>query len=380
MIIKTQHLDVPHHISLISGIFFCFRLLTGPVNAVFLLSRGITLFDLTVMQIIFYTFSLVANYPIGYLTDKFKHKKLLSYSFWLTALSFGLFLYAPHLGILYLAQIIMSIGITLADINFSTWLAKEIDVNLQDHKHSLDYYSLFDEEIRSIGGIISSAIFCILTVAVEKCFFYEGLYIATVVLIIALQFYLYIIPEHPNFKGYAKQRDQSLHQSIWSIIKPYNQILFLAISSIIWCAYQPLFSYWQPLLVDHGYKFKINVPNNIELVLGVSFLTQNLTCLIFNEIVKRMADFKINFYILGSILAFIGGICYFIIGHHTTKKALCLASCSILQGCMSVLWRITRTQCLKNNDNFVLGRLLSFSNILSSYHKHYFAWHYIHKS
>jgi len=284
----------------------------------------------------------------------------------MTAVSFYLCLYAPHLWILYLSQVILSVGITMADINFSTWLAKEIDVNAQDHKHTLDYYSHFDEEIRSIGGIISSLIFCILTVAVNKCFFYEGVYIATVVLILLLQIYLYIIPEHPNLKSYVRERDKSLNQSIWSIIKPYNQILFLAISSIIWCAYQPLFSYWQPLLVDHNYKFDLHIVNNIELVLGVSFLTQNFTCLIFNEFAKRMADYRINFYILGAILSCVGALCYFIIGHHTIKVWLCLLSCSILHGCMSVMWRIARNQCLKNNDNFILGRILSFSNIFSS--------------
>ena len=340
------------------GLFHCFRLLTGPINVIYLISQELNLQGIAKLQIIYCITSLLVNYPIGVISDIYSNKILTIIGISISSLHY-LFYFFFDVKFLVLAQIVLAIGLSLIDVNSSSWIAKEVKIdNLK--KYNIDYYSHLEEEIRSFYGFFITIFFCLSALFVPGRIFYKAVYICTFILILISSFFVFKIKEtkvsRKNINLYQIKKNSLLSNNAFFVI-------FIILSGLIWGSYQSLFNYWQPLLASKQFNLPYLFSCNINFIMGVSFLTSNFSVYFFNKIFKKVALRISDFYLLGGCFALLGAILFLAIGILLPSILSCIMGFGTLHGCMSVLWKLVRNQCLKMGNTKTYGKLISASNL-----------------
>lgn len=265
-----------------------------------------------------------------------------------------------------MAQVILSVGLSIVDVNATAWLAKEALNRTASHKNTLDYYSHLENEVQSIGGLLSSLLFCVLCFSVDgRSFFYEKIYTLAAVSVLFLAGYIKKIPETIH----VKQRDTTLpsfyvgaHHFLVVIKSPYH-FIFITLSSLIWCAYQPLFHFWQPLLASKDFSSISFIPNTLNTILGLSFVSLNVEVFIFNKAMTYVSPSNRGYCLIGAFFSGVSIGLFYILGPGSADILRAILAFSILHGCLSVLWKIVRNKCLKNSNKQDYGKLLALSGM-----------------
>ncbi|KEC54737.1 hypothetical protein O9A_01351 [Bartonella koehlerae C-29] len=85
------------------------RMLIGIYHAIFLISMGVSLAQLAVLQVVFSVTILLLDFPCAVLSDRYRRKYSVIAEVFMT----GVFTFAPNMTILIIAQILYAAGIFL---------------------------------------------------------------------------------------------------------------------------------------------------------------------------------------------------------------------------------------------------------------------------
>lgn len=324
------------------------RLLTGPINVVFLTKRGMSLSDIALVQFFFAVFACIVSYPCGVLSNFFSPKKAFLCGVFATCLYYILYLGAPCFYFLCLAQCCLGIGLTLISINASLWLIKETGRS-DKNEEKFSYYTHLESQVQALGGIAITVFFCIFSLW-EEYFSYENIYQFTAFSLFLILLYITTIKEN---KAAEKKSKVPYEHVPADIIK--QSFYFLVISSLIWCAYQPLFHFWQPLFgqtVDrHG------------TLLGFAFLTMHLFVFLGHKMAHFFSSLQNDFFV-AACLSVVTGVLFYVLSIPDINVFLLISIFSTVHGLQSVLWKLARIQCAKHIKEAALGEVLGCAEML----------------
>ncbi|MGI4775739.1 MAG: hypothetical protein ACRYE9_02235 [Janthinobacterium lividum] len=113
-----------------------------------------------------------------------------------------------------------------------------------------------------------------------------------------------------------------------------------------------------------------NLPNFKDSILGASFFLMHVCVFIFNKKIKNISLHSKNILNIGVYLAIISGLMFFFMSLHNSNILVKIACFCILHGCMSVLWKMNRSQFIKNCQNNDYNRAISASITLCRFFVH----------
>lgn len=361
---KTRNNTKLHakRLAIVTGFFHCFRLLTGAIAAMFFLNSGVALPELAILQMVFSSTTLVINYPVGILCDKYGGKYFAYSACLIIGLFYLLCTFAPNLQVLMFAHFLNSIGLSFVGCATSTWIVSLINAENHPTKNYINYLGHLSGEIEAIGGIISGLLGALLVYA----FYGQGyiyVFYITSLLMFGLSFVVLSIPA-----SYAK-RPVTETKKIMHIVKDnLNQIMhkkevifFLLTSSAMVVLYQPIYHFWQPYFAG----FDITKTFDESMILGFCFALFSLAKYVFNNYVKGMLlkNDNINLMRMSIILtSLIIPIFYCVAINRNSFVIACILFC-VLHGCLSLISRIIGGQYLKTTKEDSAASIMSLGEI-----------------
>src|SRR5260221_11415406 len=99
-------MNISKKLTILAGLFDSSRLLIGAIHSLFLLSRGVELKYLAILQIVYCITVLIVDFPAGIFADIVNRKLNVLIACFSASLFYPLCLFAPNLNILILSEII----------------------------------------------------------------------------------------------------------------------------------------------------------------------------------------------------------------------------------------------------------------------------------
>lgn len=348
MIIKVYSLFIIkknplYTITLLKGLFNGFRLLPGPINVIFLMSKGVELSTIPYIQLVFTISSFITSHPLGKISFFFRRKIAVFFSLLCIITYYYLYLKAPDIRFIVLGQIFLSISLNLMDISITSWLTIEAEKKSTDK--DIDYFFYLENQISSLSGFLISMAFIFLAyVFKNNTIFYELIYILSTMLMISLIALLIFIPDH-NKNYLTINQLKKEHNFVSNKNLLLHCIIFVVTSSAIWVAYQPLFHYWQLMLLSKDTvlpKDSYLIKNSI---LGVSFLIMHIFVFFSNQKIHKLLSLY-NHSNVAAYTTLIASLMFWLIGFSNNLFLVIICFCT-LHGCMSILWKLNRGIFLK---------------------------------
>lgn len=129
-------------------------MLIGVYHAIFLISMGMSLTRLALLQVIFSLTILLLDSPCAVLSDKYRRKYSVIAGVFMTGAFYLLCLKAPNMTILIIAQILYAAGICLIASALDGWIYH----SLGNKKDCFSHYTHLYHQINSFGSIISGMV------------------------------------------------------------------------------------------------------------------------------------------------------------------------------------------------------------------------------
>lgn len=232
------------------ALFQSTRLLIGAVHVLYLVERGVTLSEVALLQIVFSTTVLIAEYPTGVIADAISHKASVLGACCCGALFFVCALFAPNMWILSLGEFSYGCMACLMSGAVEAWLTTLVREESR-HKRCLEYYFHLASEYCSIGGIAAGALGAL----------YGALYPAAIAhiylggaMLMLLCFFLFLFVQEPRstepYPHSSKRYSTIIRSSVRSLIQSSYNRWYVSIACVFVALFQPLFHYWQPFVLD----------------------------------------------------------------------------------------------------------------------------------
>jgi len=350
-------------LAIVIGFFHCFRLLTGAIAAIFFLNSGLALADLAILQMIFSCTTLIINYPVGILCDKYGGKYFAYSACVIIALFYLLCTFAPNLQMLMFAHFLNSIGLSFIGCAASTWIVSLANAENHQTKNYLNYLGHLSGEIEAIGGVISGLLGALLVYSFNGQGYIYVFYI-TSLLMFSLSFVVLSIPTSYTKKSVAETKKivQMIKHNLNQIMHKREVMFFLLTSSAMVVLYQPIYHFWQPYFAE----FNIAKTYDVSMILGFCFALFSLAKYVFNNYVKGMLlkNDNIDLMRMSIILtSLIIPIFYCVAINSNSFILACILFCA-LHGCLSLISRIIGGQYLKTTKEDSAASIMSLGEIM----------------
>lgn len=345
-------------LAILIGLFHSFRLLTGAIGAFFFLKSGLSLQDLTLLQIVFSFTSLISNYPMGILSDLYSSKACVLISCIFMSLYYFLCIFSPNMNVLILAHFLQALGLSLMMGASSSWMLSWCETEQQENQNYINYLGHLENEIQAIGGVISGVLGAVLAFVFQE-YGYTCVFLITASLMFILFFKLMCIPSNQL----KKQKFFSFTAFSLKInFQDEKIVLFFIATALITALYQPIFHFWQPFF--KGFETSQRIDDNI--LLAICFSLFSATKYFFNRLVrsKIIADTKIEIFQLSMISTVILFCVFLIISVHPRSFIFCCFLFCLLHGALSIISKIINDQYLKNSHGLNVASTISLAEVL----------------
>jgi MFS family permease len=346
------------------GLFESGRMLTGVIHAFFLISRGVSLQQLAILQIVSSTTVVLLSIPIGIFADVVSRKLTTLIALFFVAAFYYLCLFAPSLPLLILAKIFYATGLSAVSYAAEAWALDTIFAEYPGQPHMANYFGHFKKEIASFGnmfaGILGSMI------AYTLGYYYLYLFSMAIMFLLVLGFGL-----TPTTKIHYKKPRTSILETTLSASKALfftqSGLFYLSAALLIIAVYQPVYYFWQPLFIGF---FKDNpmLPAFFREpipILGLTFVCVNAVILLLNygfrkHMIKKLAHFNI-----GTLVAMSVGLCFLVLGMNSAQNPwLSLLAFGLIHGFLTILSNIATNQYAIKAPQEHLASIFSFSYLV----------------
>ncbi|UNE55471.1 MFS transporter [Bartonella machadoae] len=249
----------PRILAVTYGSYHAIRMLIGVYHAIFLMSMGVTLSQLALLQIAFSITVLLFDFPCAVLADRYRRKYSVTAGVFMTGVFYLLCLQAPNITVLMIAQILYAAGICFITSAVDGWIYHSLD-----HKQDrFSYYAHLSHQINSFGSIISGMI-GIATIYYSGQYF-MGYIISSLMMGIIFCIFL-IVPEKKAFVGNGTKTKtilQNAKETLWIFQNTVGGAWFILLMCLFSAGIQVIYHFWQPIMLSGR---KIDHLNNSQLL------------------------------------------------------------------------------------------------------------------
>lgn len=136
------------------GAYNAIRMLIGVYHAAFLISTGVTISQLAVLQIVFSVTVLILDFPLSVIADRFYRKQVVVSGVFFTILFYPLCIQSPDMLALVFSEIFYAIGICCISGAIEGWVLSALDG--RNEKFTLCAHLC--ERVSSFGSVITGAV------------------------------------------------------------------------------------------------------------------------------------------------------------------------------------------------------------------------------
>ncbi|WP_245929438.1 MFS transporter [Agarilytica rhodophyticola] len=337
------------------------RLLTGAFHVIYLLSTGIELRYLFLLQATFSISNLISEIYSIRLTAVIGPRWALIMGVNLWGLYFFLCLFSPNIFILVFAYAVYGCGFSLVNGSFEQWLESCIINNNENKSSSIDYmrmrrkyFSLLNVVVGFVGALF---------VSLSNSYYIA--YVASAILLFTVSYFLCLIPyvETPkkincnNDKTYkATQKD--------NIILDKKTSLYFLIAIITSILFMPILHLWQPLFENIYSGEILGFSIETAMMLGLVFSSYNLFNFIFNHITIKIKQHQKKWIDSNSSIFSVILLSLSIYATNNNFILTCLLF-SLSYCFLSQIQIIHRSRAIVFWSDEKINQVLSYSNFLS---------------
>ncbi|WP_245407034.1 MFS transporter [Bartonella tribocorum] len=259
------------------------RLITGSFHAFFLLSMGVSIAQLALLQIVFSVAICIFEVPCGILGDKIGVKQNVILS------CFFLCIYAPNLSVLIPAEIIYALGFALFSGADSTWIKGLIDGG--GYKGSLIYHKVnaYKRELTAFMNMVAGALGVLIVLCMDN---YQSAYYFCSFGFLVLVFFFSRVRGIGIASVSGSQSTDSgslLHatEAFTYLVTSKIGLYYILICGFIVAALQPIFHFWQSFILGQTGILDNATGKTKILILGLCFVSYTLVKYLFNRFVIK---------------------------------------------------------------------------------------------
>lgn len=288
---NTSMKSSSYFLSALLGTHTSVRMFVGAIHAFFFLQRGLSLQDIAILQIIHSTTVFVMEIPTGVFSDILSRKMSVIASCILLSVFYPICLMAPKMEWLIAGQIIYALGLCLISGAGEAWLVDAVSHEYPTEPKKINYFGHLEGEFAGFGSMIMGPLGAIICCTHPDGFAFVYWGSTLLMLFTAFCFYRlnnFSVNQKKNislnlFQSFIKMSKESL----LALLKRDGKIYFI-IGSLIVVAYQPLYHYWQPVLMKLGsVNFKESFSEFADpKLLGFAFFMIGLAKYLGNKFVK----------------------------------------------------------------------------------------------
>ncbi|EJF77768.1 hypothetical protein MCO_00906 [Bartonella sp. DB5-6] len=250
----------PRTLAVTYGSYHAVRMLIGVYHAIFLMSMGVSLSQLALLQITFSGTVLLLDFPCAVLADKYRRKYSVTAGVFMTGLFYILCLQAPNMTALIISQIFYAAGICLIVSAIDGWIFHSLG-NKQD---LFSHYAHLSHKVNSFGSVISGIV-GIATIYYSKQYFMG--YIISCLMMGVLLFVFLIVPEEEKSKSEGTKTKtilQNAKETLWILQNTVGGAWFVFLMCLFSAGIQIIYHFWQPIILSGG---KINHLNSSQMLI-----------------------------------------------------------------------------------------------------------------
>lgn len=245
-------MNIPKTLSVTYGSYNAVRMLIGVYHAIFLLSTGVSLPQLAILQVIFSVTILALDFPCAVLADKYHRKYSVVAGVVLTALFYPLCLQSPDMVYLALSEIVYAAGICLITGAIDGWVYH----SLENEKDRFSHYAHLCQKVNSFGSVITGI------AGIATIYFsgnYATGYIISGLMMMVITLIFLIIPEKYSVlsEGHKKKSFiQNAQETLWIFKNTLGGSQFILLTCFFSAGIQIIFHFWQPIILSrqgHGH-------------------------------------------------------------------------------------------------------------------------------
>ncbi|WP_113760668.1 MFS transporter, partial [Candidatus Bartonella washoeensis] len=238
----------PQTLAVTHGSYHAIRMLIGVYHAIFLISMGVTLSQLALLQVVFSITVLLLDFPCAVFADRYRRKYSVTAGVFMTAVFYLLCLQAPNMIMLIVAQIFYAAGICFIASAIDGWIYHSLG-NRQDR---FSHYAHLSHRINSFGSIISG----VLGIAT---IYYSGQYFMGYLissLMMGIIFFIFlIVPEEKISVGEGTKTKtilQNAKETLWIFQNTVGGTWFILLMCLFSAGIQVIYHFWQPIILSGG--------------------------------------------------------------------------------------------------------------------------------
>lgn len=239
-------MNVPKTLAVTYGSYNAVRMLIGVYHAVFLLSTGVSLPQLALLQVIFSVTILTLDFPCAVLADKYHRKYSVVAGVVLTALFYPLCLQSPDMVYLAVSEVVYAAGICLITGAIDGWVYH----SLENEKDRFSHYAHLCQKVNSFGSVITG-IAGIATIYFSGNFATGYTISGLMMIVIALAFIA--TPEKNNLINEGNKNKSFIHnvqETLWIFKNTAGGSLFILLTCFFSAGIQIIFHFWQPIILS----------------------------------------------------------------------------------------------------------------------------------
>ncbi|ACN53450.1 MFS transporter (plasmid) [Borreliella spielmanii] len=324
------------------------RTLPHAVLTIILINKGLSLKNITIVQICYMAAIIIFEFPSGIISDIFDRKIVYLTSIFLLMISYFIIFQASSFVLLCISWFIYGMS---AAINTGT-----IDISFtklyQNNSKKLKAFISFVKMILSIGAILGGYIGSVLYLHIDIKIYLISLLIYLISSLITIFF----IPNDKNTDHKHNKEDLTLYlikffKKIIILLKSKELIEVFILNSSIQFFYQPFYLYWQAIFID----------KNISIsIFGIIYVLFRISDIIGAWIFRKIKHSKYDIYVILAII-FLLSVLIKIVSHiyiFITIIIFLVILISVYSNNLEYFFK-------KNVDSKVLGTLTSINSTLS---------------
>lgn len=358
------------YLSWLYAIFNGSRMTIGSFNVLYLLSTGLDIKYIAILQTVFTVVAMIVEFPSGIIGDKFGHKTCVLISCFLASLYYILCLFSPNLFLLILSQVLYACSLSFISGSIEAWITNSIEKEVV-YKHSeekeliKDVAVVYRNELKTFLVIFFSCLGTFIVYINNNN--YRPAYIFASIILIILFILFFIAESDDSHKQFKENGDLTFLNSFKKNFNNVNFWFYIISLACIVSSIQVIYFYWQPAFRDidiSGSGKLIGRESILTSIVFFSFCTSNF---IWNRVVRlNMPKIKNNFFTL-KICAIVCIVCAISFGRFTSSNLLIsILIFSTWQGALSVIQALLEAQILKTIDGNIIASILSIASSISS--------------
>lgn len=313
------------------GVYNAIRMLIGVYHAAFLISTGVSISQLAILQIVFSVTVLILDFPLSVFADRYYRKQLVVSGVFFTILFYPLCIQSPNIVALVSAELFYAIGICSISGAIEGWILSSL--NGKNEKFSLCTHLC--ERVSSFGSVITGVL-GILTAYLSDSYKY-GYFISVALMLIVLIVFVFT-EDNKNERAFYTRKSivKQARESIDLIIKNNDGIYFLSITCIFTLGMQVIYHFWQPIMLSGGDFGLLSKKELITLLMCHvgAFSMQYIA----NYFMPKINVKSKSYTLIIMLLSFFSSVaCYLLFVLIINNSILSLVAYSVIHGMVSTL-------------------------------------------